>query len=492
MTAIFACEMIRWVRMKGPDRPRLILLVPLVLIVAACSNPTQTREGPAAAVHELTGTHTRLVWVQHDGEDPFAAGDDLVLMGFDTEDDRGERVIRRERGSYVKPLLTPRGDRFVVSSRPNAPGGPQVSLGDWEGSSFEELASGFALTVWPDPRDGTEWVYVGSGHTEARPYDFATVTRFPIDDPARREVVWNDKASKATSFNLSTDGRMAGGEFPWPNIGLAELPNGPFQKLGEGCWPDFANVGSGLLWYFDGAHRNLTMVDVGTDKRWTVNINSAPGFRNPEVYHPRWTNHPRFLTMTGPYNRGGPNQVRSGGKQSEVYVGRFSADFSKVEAWVRLTHNDGGDSYPDVWMDRSDSPHAVPSSGALGPAGAAGDPSGAEERGPGAGRVVVEARLVSPGTIPTPQAIAPYRNALVVNGYEIIKVLEGDYDARQIQVAQWAIRDVQVLPTARKEPGSVHRLTLEPYDAHPELEGERLIDDSESTDLTLYYDTGEN
>jgi hypothetical protein len=478
--------------MNGPYTPQLILVVALVLILAACSSPTQTREGPAAAVHELTGTHTRMVWVQHDGDDPFAQLDDLVLMGFDTDDERGERVIRGERRSYKRPLLTPRGDRIIVSSRTNAPGGPYIYLLDWEGTSFKRLASGFALTVWQDPTDGTEWVYVGSDYTEAKPMDFATVTRFPIDDPTKREVVWNNKASKASSFHLSTDGRLAGGDFPWPNIGLVELPNGPFQKLGEGCWPDFANVGGGLLWYFDGAHRNLTMVDVGTDKRWRVNINSAPGFRNPEVYHPQWTNHPRFMSMTGPYNRGGPNQVRSGGKQSEVYLGRFSTDFSKVEAWVRVTHNDRGDSDPDVWMERSDSPHAVPTSGPLGPAKAAGGAPGAEKSSPGEGRVVVEARLVSPGTIPTPQSIAPYRNALVVNGYEIIKVIEGEYDGPQIQVAQWAIRDVRVLADARKTHGSVHRLTLEPYDAHPELEGERLIDDSEGSDLALYYDTEEN
>ena len=84
-----------------------------------------------------------------------------------------------------------------------------------------------------------------------------------------------------------------------------------------------------LMWYFDGSHRNLTMVDVATDKRWIVNINSAPGFGNDEVYHPRWTNHPRFIAMSGPYNLGGANQVRSGGAQTEVWLGRFSDDYSR-------------------------------------------------------------------------------------------------------------------------------------------------------------------
>ena len=90
-----------------------------------------------------------------------------------------------------------------------------------------------------------------------------------------------------------------------------------------------------LSWYFDGAHRKRDHRRRRTKKRVDGDINQAPGFENAEVYHPRWTNHPRFLAMTGPYNQGGANQVRSGGTQSEVYLGRFSADFSRIEAWAR-------------------------------------------------------------------------------------------------------------------------------------------------------------
>ena len=57
----------------------------------------------------LTGTRTRVVWVQGDGTDPLADGHALVLMGLDTDDGKGERVILAERGSYIKPLLVARG-----------------------------------------------------------------------------------------------------------------------------------------------------------------------------------------------------------------------------------------------------------------------------------------------------------------------------------------------------------------------------------------------
>ena len=40
----------------------------------------------------------------------------------------------------------------------------------------------------------------------------------------------------------------------------------------------------------------------------------------------------------------------------------------------------------------------------------------------------------------------------------------------------------------RRTPGSVVTLTVERYDAHPELEGERLIVAPGAPDLPMYYD----
>ncbi len=463
----------------------------LLLVLTACSSSTQTLEGSAAETLALTGARTRVVWVQGDGTDPFAAGDRLILMGLDTGDGRGERVILGERRSYVKPLITPRGDRIVFSSRPTLPQGPEIFILSWNGSGLKRLATGFALAVWQDPADGREWVYVGTDNTE---FNFKTVSRFRIDDPGSSELVWNKTMVSADTFQVSRDGRLAGGLFPWPEAGVAELPNRSWRKLGEGCWTALTDANSPLFWYFDGAHRNLTVVDVAADKRWMVNINRAPGFDGAEVYHPRWTNHPRFLALSGPYNQGGVNQVRSGGAQSEVWVGRFSEDFTSVEAWARVTQNAGGDSYPDVWIDRARSPHQVRAGGPVGPDASADRARGVSGRGtPGsaaAGRIVVDARLVSPGTIPAPRAILPYRHALVANVYQIDRVVEGTYGERSILVAQWAIRDGRVLASARKTAGTVYRLTLEPYDAHPELEGERLVMERDAPGLRLYYEVG--
>ena len=68
--------------------------------------------------------------------------------------------------------------------------------------------------------------------------------------------------------------------------------------------------------------------------------------------------------------------------------------------------------------------------------------------------------------------------------------MEGTYAEREIHVAQWAIRDGRVLAEARKNAGAAFTLTVERYDAHAELEGERLISDSAASSLPLYYDVG--
>ena len=57
-------------------------------------------------------------------------------------------------------------------------------------------------------------------------------------------------------------------------------------------------------------------------------------------------------------------------------------------------------------------------------------------------------------------------------------------------MAHWAIRDKQILDLG-KEQGGTYPLTLELFDDHPELEGERLLMETDEFDLPLYYETGE-
>jgi hypothetical protein len=458
----------------------------LLMGATGCASGRGAAPGsPGAEVEALTGAPVRAVWVQGDGTDPRAAGDQLVLMGLDTRDGRGERIILGERRSYVKPMITPGGDRIVFSSRVE-PGPPEIFLVNFDGSGLKKIAPGFALAVWENPVDRSEWIYAGTDNVR---HDFKTVSRFPIDAPGKVEPVWNASLVSMDTFQVSADGRQAGGLFPWPHAGVADLRKGTVTRLGDGCWPGLTRARGPLFWYFDGAHRNVTMVDVAAGTRWMVNINSAPGFDGAEVYHPRWTNHPRFMTISGPYNQGGPNQARTGGPQVEVYLGRFSQDFTRIEAWARVTSNSGGDTYPDVWIDADRSPHPKVS-GPIGPARAAASPGAAAANSAGATRLVVSVRLTQPGPVPTPESILPYRNALVVHDYEVVEVVSGTHAERSMKIAQWAIRDGKPLADGRKIAGAAFTLTVERYDAHPELEGERLISTGPPASQPLYYDIG--
>jgi hypothetical protein len=456
----------------------------LALVIAGCSGPVTPVDGAAAEVRALVGARTRAVWVQGDETDE-RMSDELALMGYDTDDGRGERKILPELGSYRKPVFTAAGDRIVFSRRPTRPEGPEVLVVNWDGTGLRSVTKGYGLFVWQDPADNREWVYVGSDSTPEAWLDFANVTRVLLDDPSTRELVWNKTRVSSDTFHVSADGRQVMANFPWPHAGIATLPNGKFRRLGRGCWTSLTRVRGPLGWIFDGPHRNLTMIDIGTNTRWTVNIASvpAPGFRDAEVYHPRWTNHPRFMTMTGPYNLGGRNQVRTGGRQVEVWLGRFREDYSTVDAWAQVSRNAFADAYPDIWIDRGQSPHGTTPPGRIGPPPAPA--AAAAGKGGATTRFTVEARLVRSGTIPTPRSIAPYLHALVVSLYDVVKVVDGDYKPSQVLVARWAIRDRRVLADARQTPGSTYRLTLERFDAHPELEGERLILLAGAPDLPL-------
>ena len=115
-------------------------------------------------------------------------------------------------------MITPKGDRIVFSTRPQGDG-PEAFIVRWDGSGLTPLGKGFALAVWQNPTDGAEWIYLGTDNKGAGSYDFATVSRFPIDDPSQRELVWNKTPVSGDTFQVSADGRFAAGLFPWPHAG---------------------------------------------------------------------------------------------------------------------------------------------------------------------------------------------------------------------------------------------------------------------------------
>ena len=435
---------------------------------------TSPRQQPS----EPATPHLRVVWTRDvgDGTDFFSRGDQLMIMAYDSRDDQGERVILGETANYAKPLITPDGASIVFSIRRQ---GAVYSI-DWDGTGLRWLADGFGLEVWTDPVDGTGWVYVGVDEVPSDPPSYRTIRRHLLDDPTVSEVVWDAQPVSADSFQLAADGQTAGALLPWPTAGVVDLKAGTWRAIGNGCWTAFSPGEDPLFWYFDGAHRNLTIVDLDTDERWQVPINDDPAFGGYEVYHPRWTNDPRALVLTGPYTVGDrANKIRGGGNQVEVYVGFFNEAFTAIASWRRVTHNDVPDFYPDAWIE--------PGSRPAGRVRGAGRPV-PPVAGADASRIIVEARARRDVVLPTPASIAPYREGLLAIEYEVVTVVEGQLDVPVIAVAHWIIREAQTVIGAERPAGQQYRLELDPYDARAELEGKRLV--IETTDLTLplFYD----
>ena len=281
---------------------------------SSAAQPEAIPPAPAAEVAPETqrprGPHIRVVWTRDvgDGTDFVSLGNRLILMAYDSTDGAGERVVLDQPASYARPLVSPSGAEIVFSVREEG----TVYAVEWNGSRRRPIADGFALTVWPEPGSGREWVYIGTDQAATDPPSYRSVRRYRLDDPGPGELVWNAQPVSGDSFQLSADGRYAGALLPWPRAGIADLQTGTWTALGDGCWTSFSGDGSDLFWYFDGSHRNLTMVDMETDQRWQVSINTAPGIDGFEVYHPRWTNDSRFLVMTGPYTVGRRRQQDSG------------------------------------------------------------------------------------------------------------------------------------------------------------------------------------
>ena len=662
---------------------------------------TTSRQGEVGRqLRELTGAHTRVVWAQDTGAgtDLYAQGNTFRLMGLDSDDGRGARVIVPGISNYSRPMLTPRGDQIVFSRREDN----RIYIVQWDGSGLRPLTEGYAVDTWLDPEDQSEWVVFFSGARSVNNMGepaYEAARRCRLDDPSRVEHVWSGHPIAQlgeNNFQLSADGRYAS-IHNREAAGVIDIAGQTWARSGIGCWPSMAPDASHRCWYFEGGHRRIHLFDDGETQGRSIAINDAPGVDGAEVFHPRWSNHPRFLTMTGPL------KVAGGGPGVEVYVGRFDADFTTVEQWVQITRNEKADIFPDVWVAtgldsalrtiRTGVPPNQPAVDASPLAARPGCPvflwgrrdaqneirgesgalvctchveprgearfgrffemrvvrgsfvaeTGAEElagairsggafsfeltvtsdvvatgapatvmvftgdegvenfrlfeengqygfnvltaegaAGPfrfgtvepgrprhlalsyrpgelvawldgepvlnertaegapdtwspgtlsfgGAGwtgqlegvaiwnRVLGEAevrksyerraaawkgrkalerltlvgRLVEVSVTPEPQAISPYRRALLVHRYIVLSVEEGSFENGELLAAHWVIMDGAVLEDARRSFGKIYRLQLEPFERHPELEGERLIQDVEVYHLPLYYDSGE-
>jgi hypothetical protein len=334
--------------------------------------PHPTAEQDAITCRELTelaaGKRVRLAWVESvDWKNPdhFTRGKYLRLAGFDSKD--GYVRFTPETGTYSRPIITPDGQSIVYTMNPTSPKGgrvnwsPTMHLRSWDGKIQQDLGDGYALDAIQDPITKEMYIYALSGlssHTQLA-LDGDEVVRFPLSHPSNREVVWSQTRITTDNMQVSRNGQYFGAQFPWPDAGWGNLATGGHHILAKGCWTSFAPDNSYLFWLYQGSHKILKMFDPVAKTSWSVSVADTAGFKNQPTYHPRWSNHPRFLTLSGPYPPEKKTKAAKSTKQekqkrgvvAEIYLGRFSAKMDAVERWVRVTMDTVDDVYPDAWIE---------------------------------------------------------------------------------------------------------------------------------------------
>ena len=98
------------------------------------------------------------------------------------------------------------------------------------------------------------------------------------------------------------------------------------------------------------------------------------------------------------------------------------------------------------------------------------------------GEVSVVSKVAEPGTV-------PYTEALTVIKYKVLSVERGEYKNSEILAVHWGMKNNKLTPAARYRVGETHRLVLEPFSDHPELERIMRSDDTNEFELTPYWVT---
>ena len=283
------------------------------------------------AVLGLSGDkRVKIVWSQNwdpaqtfgEYQDVYGGANIFKLVGYDTADDT-IRVILGQLDDYSQPTLTSDGERIVYSDRVEN----KIFVVNWNGQNRRLVRGGagrrLASTTWRDPASGIEWVYFVEGDQAHGWGDFfaGAVRRVNLDPPGQVELVWNQ--TLATHYlAISADGTRLSGGFPWPDSGLivprydgsggGEIFHPPTGSYSIGCWPTITPDNRYILGIFNGydglgygPHRGWKVWDCPSCPRRQLDLFRVAGNEEGwEVCHPRMSNSPRLVTVTGPYSNG--------------------------------------------------------------------------------------------------------------------------------------------------------------------------------------------
>ncbi|MFC1717722.1 LamG-like jellyroll fold domain-containing protein, partial [Candidatus Poribacteria bacterium] len=102
-------------------------------------------------------------------------------------------------------------------------------------------------------------------------------------------------------------------------------------------------------------------------------------------------------------------------------------------------------------------------------------------------RLVIEANLIEKTETPPIDRLGTYRRCLAEYVYEVKKVVKGNLESKKIVVAHWVIMDMKVLPEKRSK-NTTYRLSIEPWEQHPQLQSELIETYMGEFGLPVFYD----
>jgi hypothetical protein len=351
---------------------RFVSLSLLLMCLASCrrAEPSVSSSGVSPAKEPsrnwsvdlepvAQGRHLRVAWVQSADAgkgDPAAAGNELLLVGVDSEDGKGVRALANTKGNFFRPLISGDGEQVVYSVRG---GDGKIFRVPWNGGAPQELGVGIAVATWMDFANQQEWIYALEQLDEGAKQSVVgkRLVRFHPQTPGEREIIWAQTAVDADGFQLSRDGQRASALLPAPEAGRINFNDSSVVKLGQAPWPMLAPDNSYVSTVLDAATAALEVRAPNQAEPWRISIASAGEIgQGKAIWHPRWSNNVGIITFTGPYAQA-PNQpsfdANGEGAAGEIFIARIGGGVTDLLSLIQITKNDRGDAYPDVWVENS-------------------------------------------------------------------------------------------------------------------------------------------
>jgi len=325
-------------------------LIPGMALSASLQEELQA----ACGAHDI-----RIVWTREADTGSTAPffGDNL-LMAYDGKTDTFRELSTRPlRMGFRFPRFTADGNTVVYSNNDG------VYALDWVTAKSRKLRWAMPpIGIWRDPTTGIDWVYFRTTTANGK-----ALQRFDLRSPADApELVW-DKVVHGDSadigyFSFAADGDYIAGAFPWPSMGIAQLPNGQYHEIcNPCCQANIAPDTSHVVVHYLGDHRFLyfkagviagAAQEVGRPDLSAALANKYGGSRlDYRERTLRWTNHPRIILSTGPLNQTDADGFRI---YDRLCLLRISDDFDSVTEVIRITevgHPGGDDGQPDAWIE---------------------------------------------------------------------------------------------------------------------------------------------